>query len=95
MTKDYVTILEETPKYAAVEFLYGEYINESPELKTSQEADVAAISAMISKQLDAHSVSDETVCDYEEAARRAGFYAGFRAGAAYIHYINSQQWKQW
>ena len=26
MTKDYVTILEETPKYAVVEFLYGEYI---------------------------------------------------------------------
>lgn len=30
MTKDYVTTLAETPKYAAVEFLYGEYINRTP-----------------------------------------------------------------
>lgn len=95
MPKDYITALAGTPKYAAVEFLYGEYINGHPELKTSQEVDVAAISATISKQLDAHSVSDETICDYEEAARRAGFYAGFRAGAAYIQYINSQQRQQW
>ena len=69
MTKDYVSALANTPKYAATEFLYGEYINGHPELKTSQEAAVAEISAMLDKQLEAHSVSEETICDYEEAAK--------------------------
>lgn len=94
MTDDYITVLKGLPRYSAVELFYDEYINCHPEHQTSQENDVSKISALIDKQIKANNVSDETICDYEEAARRAGFYAGFRAGAAYIHYIigHHQQW---
>lgn len=87
MLTDYITMLTETQEYAATEILYDEYMNCNPAFQTAQEADVAEISAILDKSVEAHSVSGEQLGEYEEAARRAGFYAGFKAAAAYLHFL--------
>ena len=88
MPQDLLNILTETPKYAATALLYEEYINGRPALQTAQEAAVTKISAILDEQLEKDSVSDEIICDYEEAARCAGFYAGFKAAVAYLNYLS-------
>lgn len=87
MPTDYITILTNTGEYAATELLYDEYMSCNPAFQTSQEADVAAVSAKLDRAVEAHSVTGEDLGEYEEAARRAGFYAGFKAAVAYIHYL--------
>lgn len=91
MSLDYLSILSKTDQCAATELLYAEYINGHPAYKTPQETAVATVSAAIDRELKEQSVSDETIADYEEAARRAGFYAGFRAAVAYTHFLQQLQ----
>lgn len=87
MPKDYITILTGTPKYAAAELLYDEYINCHPALKTPQDAAVTGMYPMLDEAVRTHSITDDILGDYEEASKHAGFNAGFRAGAAYICFL--------
>lgn len=83
----YISMLEETAESAAAALLYEEYINGAEAFKTPHEAAVAALSAALDKKVETHTVELEDTADYEEAARRAGFYAGFRAAIAYAHFL--------
>lgn len=87
MPKDYISILTEIPEFAATEYLYGEYMNCTQAFQTAQERDIARISAELDRMIEDHSITSESLGDYEEAARRAGFYAGFKAAAAYIFFL--------
>ena len=87
MTKNFFPELTPAQEHAATEIMYDEYMNCNPGLQTAEEADVAEISAMLDKAVEDHSVTDEQLGEYEEAARRAGFYAGFKAAVAYLHFL--------
>lgn len=90
-TPDFIAILKETPQSEATPLWYDVYMSGNKEYQTPHDADVAALSAELGRQLAAHSVSDDTLCDYEEASKRAGFYAGFRIAVAYLHFLQQMQ----
>lgn len=83
----YISMLEETKQYDATDLLYEEYISGAEAFKTPQEAAVAALSIVLDKKVRERAVTLEDTADYEEAARSAGFYAGFRAAIAYAHFL--------
>ena len=69
----------------AVEALYELYIEGDERLylrTTQEESDVSRLGKEMDEKVDAHTVTTEDTADYEEAARRAGFYAGVRAAGA-------------
>ena len=86
--QQYTEILRETPESAATAFLYGEYMDGAVDFQTPQEADVTTTAAVVDGL--AHSLGEaaqEALGDYEEASRRAGFFAGFRAAIAYYRFM--------
>lgn len=85
----YISMLEKTEQYDATALLYEGYMSGAQEFKTPQEAAVDALGALLDKKVEDHIVELEDVADYEEAARRAGFYAGFRAAVAYMHFLRA------
>ena len=60
-----------------IEALYEDYLSGVPENK--EEARLSGISAALDTMIESKSVTYEIAGMYEEAARRAGFYAGVRA----------------
>lgn len=87
MQSEYLSILEGTEEAKITEFIYESYINCEPAFITSQEAAVGQISRALDDKSEKGSATSEDLADYEEAARRAGFYAGFKAGMAYIRFL--------
>ena len=85
----YISLLEETEQYDATALLYDGYMSGAEAFKTPQEAAVDSLSALLDKKVVDHTVELEDVADYEEAARCAGFYAGFRAAVAYRHFLRA------
>lgn len=87
MKCEYLSILEGTEDTKITELLYEDYINCEPAFLTSQEADVGKISRALDDKTESGGVTTEELAHYEEAARRAGFYAGFKAGIAYARFL--------
>ena len=61
-----------------IEALYNEYL-EANAPESAEDARVSGLSAALDVLIESKSVSHEAIGTYEEAARRAGFYAGVRA----------------
>lgn len=57
---------------------YAEYL-ESTDANSVQEKNLSALSADMDDLIERKRVTYESVADYEEAARCAGFYAGFKS----------------
>jgi len=66
-----------------IEALYNEYL-EAGTPETMEEAKVSGLSAALDGMIEEHTVSHSAIGMYEEAARRAGFYAGVRAAMSLI-----------
>lgn len=88
--KMFLAELENTDTYSVVDTLCGAYIDGDKPFQTEREEDVSIVSATLDGKVEAGTVSYEDLGEYEEAARRAGFYAGFKAAVAYIHYLQKQ-----
>lgn len=86
----YLEMLDTTQHYSAENIIYNSYIEGDSHFMTEHEADVSVISATLDEKVGAGTVTDFDLAEYEEAARRAGFYAGFRSAVAYIHLLQQQ-----
>ena len=61
-----------------IEQIFIDYLDNT-DFNAAPEIDLAAVSAALDKRLMMSTVTTEDLADYEYAARRAGFYAGFIA----------------
>mgnify|MGYP004505860267 FL=1 len=62
-----------------IETLYAEYLNGNEKLQNAHNAELKKLSSMVDNKLEAGELTTGDLADYEEAASRAGFYAGFKA----------------
>ena len=83
----YIFILKKTGILMATERLYDKYINCVEEFQTPLEKPLSALGAALDQKVESHTVTLDDLADYEEAAKRAGFYAGFRAAIAYTRFV--------
>ena len=87
---EYLKLLDSTPDYAATAVLWESYLEADPHFQTEQEAAVAKISGELDGKVEAKAITDADVGEYELAARRAGFFSGFRAAMAYTRLLLTQ-----
>ena len=64
-----------------IEALFENFLNAAPTGELAE--DMHTISAMIDRQIEAGKVDADTIGEYELAATRYGFYAGFVAALEY------------
>lgn len=62
-----------------IETLYYAYLEGNEKLKSEYTEKLHMVSDQMKKKLEANALSDTDLYEYEEAALRAGFYAGFKA----------------
>ena len=67
-----------------IETLYTAYIEKATGDDNIHEARLSGLSCALDSMIRSGNVSEEAVSMYEEAARRAGFYAGIRAAVQYL-----------
>lgn len=85
---EYTEILRKTEQSAATDLMYDGYMSGAAYFQTPQEADVAVTAAVIDGMVQSlGDAAQEALGAYEEASRRAGFYAGFRAAVAYYRFM--------
>ena len=70
--------------FAGLEDAYITYLEDTAGNGTPPEQDAAKISAALDEKVEAHTVTDDDLADFEWATRRAGFYAGYAAAMANI-----------
>ena len=76
--------LQALPCRATIDRLYSEYLDGELFVDKKAEDDVSIMSASIDAKMQDGSLSCENIADYEEASRRAGFYAGYLAALSHL-----------
>lgn len=87
---EYLKLLKSTPDSAAAAVLWESYLEADPRFLTGQDTAVAEISGELDARAEAGTITDADLGEYELAARRAGFFSGFRAAMAYARLLQTQ-----
>lgn len=83
-----VVSLDTNPEFFTLDGLYDDYMDGNYQHE-EQEAIVSEISRKLDCKVDARCISHEDLAEYEESARRAGFYAGFNAAQTAMQELNT------
>lgn len=85
----YLEILDHAAVSKSAALLFDDYMSGTPFYRAQeQEQSVTALSEALSASLTAGKLTDDSLADYELAARQAGFYAGFKAATAWAVFVD-------